>query len=995
MDIVFFGQQNWDVCWTAKQHLATRLAQRGHRVLYVNPSRTRLAASVSAAASCLWPVATQDELHQFAPNLHIFTANECARLGKRWCGRREKIALRHQLKRMGMVAPLALVSTPRQRWLKDAIRPYAMVYYAVDEWTGFDYGEAHKARLRAHEEVLLAQSDLALAVSPRLVERFKKIQPRSYLQENGVDEQFFAPDHVAHIRPHLALANLPRPRLGFVGQVDRRLDQDLLVHVARSRPKCHIVLVGRVLEGVDVSALEREQNIHFLGYQPYEELPRVMRDFDVCLVPYVDSQLTQSCNPLKVYEYLASGAPVVATDLQGLNACREVIHVASSREAFLKAVDTALADPGAGLEKRRAMVSRNTWDKRTDLLEQRLDEACYLAGARHTRPRPTLSTRRLRDEDLCLDAKDEDQRQLSGGFNHAGVRIKRRAILAGVSSAGFLYYLARVGVRAMLRKRHPRMRRILVARRGALGDALALAPALKALRRTYPEATIDLAVRPNSGGAAVLKTIGHVDNLLHIPKMHTLGPAEKLSLAWRFFRRGYDAVLTGSYYFLIPEAMFAGAPVSIGVYEGHPVQRMNRRAIPVGATVHEADSNLALAEALGAFVPLSERPPALDGAAMASEEDLALALGNLGVPGGAEWFAVHAGAARETRRWAPERFAALIARLLRKHPELRCLLTGVVKEHRLVAQVKRLVPSDVRERVHNTCGFTNFPLLNALIERSRLVISNDTGVMHLARARRRPLLALLGPEEDRRWGPYPLSTGEAIAIRHIVPCAPCGRKHCNEHYCMRLLTVDAAAEAAERLLASAGDRAPKELRPLEQVKHRYNWRHLEAHGFQVPRVTVALVVRKASTRSDLRDALSALRRAEYPNVEPMIVGTPGADNGTVPPEAVHAVAKDGSRESICRAIAQNASGAFCVFFESPSLERLRVIGDAVATLQRTPLAMGVVGGKARTLEGLLASGDSWPEGVMMRRDAMESLYASDDTRQLQIPRSDEHAKASG
>ena len=117
--------------------------------------------------------------------------------------------------------------------------------------------------------------------------------------------------------------------MGFVGQIDERMDQGLVVALARkiahrARP-AQVVLAGRVKDDVDVSRLRGEPNVHLVGFVPYEQLAGIYRELDVGIVPYVISALTQASNPLKVYEYIAADLPTVATDLAGLNSTREAI----------------------------------------------------------------------------------------------------------------------------------------------------------------------------------------------------------------------------------------------------------------------------------------------------------------------------------------------------------------------------------------------------------------------------------------------------------------------------------------------------------------------------------------------------------------------------------------------------------------------------------------------------------------------------------------------
>ena len=175
-----------------------------------------------------------------------------------------------------------------------------------------------------------------------------------------------------------AMAALPRPRIVFTGAVvATKLDLELLEGVARARPGWTIALVGPVGAGdprTDISALERLPNIHLLGARPYAALPEVLRGADVALVPYAINELTRSVFPMKVYEYLAAGLPVVTTPLPALTGTPGVV-VAADGPATVAAVERALAEDGpAARRARSAAVHGNSWDARLDEIDS------YLSG---------------------------------------------------------------------------------------------------------------------------------------------------------------------------------------------------------------------------------------------------------------------------------------------------------------------------------------------------------------------------------------------------------------------------------------------------------------------------------------------------------------------------------------------------------------------------------------------------------------------------------------
>jgi glycosyltransferase involved in cell wall biosynthesis len=158
------------------------------------------------------------------------------------------------------------------------------------------------------------------------------------------------------------------PRLGYSGWIMPRTDLDLLARVATRRPDWSLVLVGpQYRDTLDRSGLRKQANVSYLGEVPYQELPGLMRSFDVCLIPHRDLPYTRSMSPLKLYQYLASGRPIVATDVAGLEPAREHLEIATTEDAFIEAIDRVLStDTVERSRVRLAAAARATWDARVD-----------------------------------------------------------------------------------------------------------------------------------------------------------------------------------------------------------------------------------------------------------------------------------------------------------------------------------------------------------------------------------------------------------------------------------------------------------------------------------------------------------------------------------------------------------------------------------------------------------------------------------------------------
>jgi glycosyltransferase involved in cell wall biosynthesis len=379
-DIVCLGFGEWDAeLWTNQQHLMSRLARR-NRVLFLESlglrqprlagrDLRRMARRVQRAAAGARAV---DGLHVLSPLVipihgrsRIRTLN--ARLLRAQVGRAA-----HSL---GFGRPLLWSYVPQADWLVETLQPSAIVYHCVDDIAA-QKGVA-AAAFREAEAHFAARADLVLASAPALAERMRTLNDRVFYAPNVADTDRFATAlEVGPTDP--AMAALPGRRIVFTGAVvATKLDLELLEGVARARPSWSIALVGPVGAGdprTDISALERLPNVHLLGVRPYAQLPEVLRGADVALVPYAINDLTRSVFPMKVYEYLAAGLPVVTTPLPALAETTGVV-VAADAPATVAAVERALAEDGAAARRARsAAVRENSWDARLEEIDS------YLSG---------------------------------------------------------------------------------------------------------------------------------------------------------------------------------------------------------------------------------------------------------------------------------------------------------------------------------------------------------------------------------------------------------------------------------------------------------------------------------------------------------------------------------------------------------------------------------------------------------------------------------------
>jgi glycosyltransferase involved in cell wall biosynthesis len=175
------------------------------------------------------------------------------------------------------------------------------------------------------------------------------------------------------------LERLPRPRVGFVGALDDyKVDADLLREVAQLQPDWQFVLIGPAgVAGASprVTALAALGNVHMLGSRPHAELPAYLRGMDACIIPYHLNRYTESCLPLKFFEFLGAGKAIISTPLPELLPYASVARFAATAEAFASEIAAALREDDTALREARLEVAReNTWEAKAARMERIVEE---------------------------------------------------------------------------------------------------------------------------------------------------------------------------------------------------------------------------------------------------------------------------------------------------------------------------------------------------------------------------------------------------------------------------------------------------------------------------------------------------------------------------------------------------------------------------------------------------------------------------------------------
>ena len=381
--ILALSANDWTGPWMNRQQLLSRLARRGWVVVYDNGPLSIWERSTARwyGAGLLPQVEVHSGVYVVRPG-KIFC--RCPRFRKwdRWAIRGHCRFLSRVLEQNGTGSFLCWVTHPKYLPYVEAVKPDKIVYHVYDayslsgEWT---------PELAHAEKVVVAKADLIIAVTQRMADLLPtgaKILTK--ILPNGADVEAFEQG------PELPcpddLQGIPRPRIGYIGNITPKVDIDLVSALAQFHSEWQWVFVGSFVRGAeDVGGGQGFEkawkrcielpNVHHLGKKGPEDLPAYVGHMDVNVMCYKSTGKGwwHAGYPLKLHEYLAAGRPVISADLEAIRPFKSVVAIARNVEDWERCIKEAIRGKGRStVEERRAVARQNSWDARVDDLEKSL-----------------------------------------------------------------------------------------------------------------------------------------------------------------------------------------------------------------------------------------------------------------------------------------------------------------------------------------------------------------------------------------------------------------------------------------------------------------------------------------------------------------------------------------------------------------------------------------------------------------------------------------------
>jgi len=362
--IIVFSHLRWSFVYQRPQHLLARMAVKRRVVFFEEPvhdkeSEPFLDLSVPEPGVLVCRPHTPSEKPGFHDEQLGFLAPLLERL----------------LADEKLESYITWFYTPMALPLSLNLNPSLIVYDCMDELSGF---LGAPKELEAREKNLLEMADLVFTGGPSLYQAKRSRHPEVHCFPSSVDAPHFSLACDPGIEHHSQKC-LPRPRLGYFGVLDERLDLPLLRSMATAHPEWQIVMVGPVLK-IAPDTLPRQENIHYFGQQEYADLPAYLAGWDVCLIPFALNDATRFISPTKTLEYMAAEKPVVSTPITDVAVpYGDIVFIGDGIGNFISACKTALALPALRYQSMvramREVLAGTSWDATVEAMDAAIARA--------------------------------------------------------------------------------------------------------------------------------------------------------------------------------------------------------------------------------------------------------------------------------------------------------------------------------------------------------------------------------------------------------------------------------------------------------------------------------------------------------------------------------------------------------------------------------------------------------------------------------------------
>jgi len=366
------------------QQIANRLSDK-IRILYHEESASILSYILKKNYSYDQASAHKKGLRKLKNNLwHVYSPPGLPeKLGFNWVNRKNHQTIynniREHIQKLGGKV-IFWAAHPKSVEILDYLDYEICIYDCYDAFGDFHEEKWKADYIKRLERKLLEKSDLVIASAKSLFESRKEFNDNTHLVQNGADITHFQQKLLepSGIYP-TDIAEIKRPIVGYMGDIASWLDVDAISHAADELPDVNFVFLGTVKRDVDI--LNSKPNVHFPGRIDYVDLPYFLHYFDICTIPFLVNDMTMHVNPIKVYEYMATGLPVISSKLPEVLELGDIIHFYDNKHDLTSKIRSILNNKNNQIELSQRRIEKameNSWDLRVmkiwELIERTLIE---------------------------------------------------------------------------------------------------------------------------------------------------------------------------------------------------------------------------------------------------------------------------------------------------------------------------------------------------------------------------------------------------------------------------------------------------------------------------------------------------------------------------------------------------------------------------------------------------------------------------------------------
>lgn len=371
--ILFISLEHWDNVWRRNQIVCANLLERhpDAEILWVGPPvdlwNWQGFKSLDVIPGALFkPAKGINRLHAMKPYKPLPN-----KLGRKLNEAIFKSCLADALKKLGWRSYSTWVNNQAYCHILPSQQSTKLIYDITDDWSHASVPPHILNQIKLDDEWMLTNADEVIVCSTDLYENKRNRCKKIHLIRNGVKLTPYLPESLASIKVPEEV-KFSGPVAGYIGTLhEDRLDVELLVQVASKLSHVHFVFIGpNYLSSTNTKILGELPNCHILGAKPYDELPSFMAGFDLCITPHVVSPFTDSLDPIKMYEYMATGKPIVSTACAGFRDLKELISIANDREQFANYITQSIDEEFEKTGARIDWAREQTWEKRVDQIEK-------------------------------------------------------------------------------------------------------------------------------------------------------------------------------------------------------------------------------------------------------------------------------------------------------------------------------------------------------------------------------------------------------------------------------------------------------------------------------------------------------------------------------------------------------------------------------------------------------------------------------------------------